>query len=160
MLKIQCKVCHFCELPLNHREAWSWQHLANHRDARRQVALILNVLFHHAVMFPSSGSFAQPARPSHSRLRCTSARVLPRLPSLPKRPWKSLPEKWRLVLSTQKSLPLRSTWATSPTGSAQCAQGLRPASPCGCTTFPQTTLAKARTSLSSASNVSAAPGSL
>merc|ERR1719458_920205 len=24
-------VCHFCELPLNHREAWSWQHLANHR---------------------------------------------------------------------------------------------------------------------------------
>merc|ERR1719239_892247 len=29
-------VCHFCELPLNHREAWSWQHLANHRDARRQ----------------------------------------------------------------------------------------------------------------------------
>lgn len=29
-------VCHFCDLPLNHREAWSWQHLANHRDARRQ----------------------------------------------------------------------------------------------------------------------------
>ena len=35
-LTSQCKVCHFCELPLNHREAWSWQHLANHRDARRQ----------------------------------------------------------------------------------------------------------------------------
>ena len=28
--------CHFCELPLVFKEAASWQHLANHRDARRQ----------------------------------------------------------------------------------------------------------------------------
>jgi len=27
--------CQFCSLPLDHEEGWSWQHLANHRDARR-----------------------------------------------------------------------------------------------------------------------------
>jgi len=27
--------CQFCSLPLDHELGWSWQHLANHRDARR-----------------------------------------------------------------------------------------------------------------------------
>jgi len=27
--------CPYCSLPLDHQEAWSWQHLANHRDTRR-----------------------------------------------------------------------------------------------------------------------------
>eukprot|EP00092_Neocalanus_flemingeri_P067369 GFUD01082219.1.p1 GENE.GFUD01082219.1~~GFUD01082219.1.p1 ORF type:complete len:1634 (-),score=566.26 GFUD01082219.1:275-5176(-) len=27
--------CQFCSLPLDHEQGWSWQHLANHRDARR-----------------------------------------------------------------------------------------------------------------------------
>jgi len=27
--------CQFCSLPLDHDQGWSWQHLANHRDARR-----------------------------------------------------------------------------------------------------------------------------
>jgi len=28
-------ICQFCSLPLDHQQGWSWQHLANHRDARR-----------------------------------------------------------------------------------------------------------------------------
>jgi len=27
--------CQYCSLPLDHKQGWSWQHLANHRDSRR-----------------------------------------------------------------------------------------------------------------------------
>ena len=34
--------CPHCQLPLSHREAWSWDHLANHRDTDRAYCLVCN----------------------------------------------------------------------------------------------------------------------